>query len=69
MTATSQIALAYMAQAMGPGPGPRRVWASDLCERLAPGSAVLDLGCGSGVPVAAALVAAGHAVTGLDLSP
>ena len=28
-----------------------------------------DLGCGPGVPTTASLVAAGHAVTGVDLSP
>ncbi|MCX5096466.1 class I SAM-dependent methyltransferase [Streptomyces sp. NBC_00365] len=29
---------------------------------------VLDLGCGSGVPVARALATAGHRVTGVDIS-
>jgi cyclopropane fatty-acyl-phospholipid synthase-like methyltransferase len=38
-----------------------------LLEVLAPGSTVLDLGCGSGVPIAKAL-AASHAVIGVDLS-
>ena len=38
-----------------------------LLPRLAPGSRVLDLGCGSGVPVAARL-AREHAVTGVDFS-
>ena len=33
------------------------------------GSAVLDLGCGNGVPVAHLLVQAGFAVTGVDISP
>lgn len=36
--------------------------------RLPGGAAVLDLGCGSGVPVARELVAAGCAVTGVDVS-
>lgn len=40
----------------------------DLAGRLAPGSAVLDLGCGTGVPTAGRLVVAGHAVTGVDTS-
>ena len=39
-----------------------------LCERLSPGAAVLDLGCGTGVPVAREL-AKRFAVTGVDLSP
>jgi SAM-dependent methyltransferase len=43
-------------------------WISALLERLAPGSAVLDLGCGCGIPVAKALADAGHAVTGVDFS-
>jgi cyclopropane fatty-acyl-phospholipid synthase-like methyltransferase len=38
-----------------------------LLPRLAPGSRVLDLGCGAGVPVAARL-AREHAVTGVDFS-
>ncbi|MFI6654482.1 class I SAM-dependent methyltransferase [Streptomyces sp. NPDC050523] len=40
----------------------------DLCRRIPVGSAVLDLGCGSGVPVARTLVEAGHQVTGVDIS-
>jgi cyclopropane fatty-acyl-phospholipid synthase-like methyltransferase len=39
-----------------------------LLARLAKGSRVLDLGCGSGVPIAAAL-AREHRVTGIDASP
>ena len=38
-----------------------------LLPRLAPGARVLDLGCGAGVPVAAAL-ARHHRVTGVDFS-
>jgi cyclopropane fatty-acyl-phospholipid synthase-like methyltransferase len=48
---------------------PRSAWISDLLSRLDPDSHVLDLGCGSGVPTAAALVEAGHRVTGIDISP
>ncbi|MFF2652121.1 class I SAM-dependent DNA methyltransferase [Streptomyces sp. NPDC058045] len=40
-----------------------------LAEELAPGSRVLDLGCGTGLPTARQLVAAGHRVLGVDLSP
>ncbi|GAA0944341.1 class I SAM-dependent DNA methyltransferase [Actinocorallia libanotica] len=39
-----------------------------LLARLAPGSAVLDLGCGTGLPTAAQLAGAGHRVTGVDYS-
>lgn len=35
---------------------------------LPPGSRVLDAGCGTGRPVAVRLAAAGHAVTGIDVS-
>lgn len=46
-----------------------RPWIAELGERLpAGGGAVLDLGCGSGVPVARELTAAGHRVTGVDIS-
>ncbi|MFI6558931.1 class I SAM-dependent methyltransferase [Streptomyces sp. NPDC050534] len=40
----------------------------DLGRRIPVASAVLDLGCGSGVPVARTLVEAGHQVTGVDIS-
>jgi ubiquinone/menaquinone biosynthesis C-methylase UbiE len=43
-------------------------WIDDLNGRLAPGSRVLDVGCGSGVPVARALTVAGHHVIGVDIS-
>ncbi|MGP3979565.1 class I SAM-dependent methyltransferase [Streptomyces sp. KR80] len=43
-------------------------WIGRLCERLRGGSEILDLGCGSGVPVARDLTAAGHRLTGVDLS-
>jgi SAM-dependent methyltransferase len=50
------------------GEGGYAPWIAAMLERLAPGSAVLDLGCGCGVPVARALAGAGHAVTGVDFS-
>lgn len=45
-----------------------RTWIDELLARLASGSRVLDVGCGSGVPVARELAAAGHHVTGVDIS-
>ncbi|MFI0367866.1 class I SAM-dependent methyltransferase [Actinomadura sp. 1N219] len=45
-----------------------RPWISELNRRIPAGGTVLDLGCGSGVPVARALAAAGHRVTGIDIS-
>ncbi|WP_460497452.1 class I SAM-dependent methyltransferase [Glycomyces tarimensis] len=41
---------------------------AELTARLPRGAAVLDVGCGSGVPVARALAASGHRVTGVDIS-
>ena len=43
-------------------------WLGELRKRVPPGAAVLDLGCGNGVP-ATQLLAADYAVTGVDLSP
>ncbi|MGW0845558.1 class I SAM-dependent methyltransferase [Streptomyces sp. NPDC002787] len=43
-------------------------WVASLNARLEEGSRVLDLGCGSGVPVVRDLAAAGHRVTGVDIS-
>jgi SAM-dependent methyltransferase len=40
-----------------------------LIGRLEPGARVLDVGCGTGVPTARQLVAAGLRVTGIDISP
>ncbi|MFM9372066.1 class I SAM-dependent DNA methyltransferase [Streptomyces sp. Da 82-17] len=39
-----------------------------LAKTLAPGSRVLDVGCGTGTPTARQLVDAGHTVVGVDLS-
>jgi len=39
-----------------------------VAATLPPGSRILDLGCGNGVPVTDALVKAGHQVVGLDTS-
>lgn len=39
-----------------------------LCSRLPPGSRVLDVGCGSGTPIAEGLVDRGMHVHGIDIS-
>jgi cyclopropane fatty-acyl-phospholipid synthase-like methyltransferase len=46
---------------------PRMRWLRNLLGRLEPGSAVLDLGCGSGDP-ADIEIAKNHQVTGVDIS-
>lgn len=40
-----------------------------LVAPLPPGAAVLDVGCGSGEPIARFLAEAGYAVTGIDAAP
>jgi SAM-dependent methyltransferase len=42
-------------------------WLAKALERIPPGTDVLDLGCGAGVPMTRAL-AAGRRVTGIDIS-
>jgi len=49
--------------------GTDRVWLTRFADRLEPGAHVLDLGCGSGRPVAAYIVERGFKVTGVDSSP
>jgi len=44
-------------------------WIARAVAGLPSGSAVLDLGCGSGVPITRELAARGFAVTGLDVAP
>jgi trans-aconitate methyltransferase len=46
-----------------------RRWIKRFLSHVSPGAAVLDLGCGSGEPIAADIVAAGHPVTGVDSAP
>lgn len=46
-----------------------RDWLGRFTAMLPPGSALLDLGCGMGEPIAAHLIAAGFRVTGVDTSP
>jgi SAM-dependent methyltransferase len=48
---------------------PHRASLEWLLAQLQPGSQVLDVGSGTGKPTAAALVAAGHDVLGIDVSP
>jgi SAM-dependent methyltransferase len=43
-------------------------WLAALHQRLPPSAAVLDLGCGCGVPAARFLTNTGHHVTGVDIS-
>jgi SAM-dependent methyltransferase len=40
-----------------------------LADTLPPGSRVLDVGCGTGLPTARQLVGAGHEVIGMDIAP
>jgi 2-polyprenyl-3-methyl-5-hydroxy-6-metoxy-1,4-benzoquinol methylase len=43
-------------------------WLTQFRERVPAGGAVLDLGCGCGMPLARDLAASGYQVTGVDLS-
>jgi SAM-dependent methyltransferase len=61
-------ALSYAYRADDAGEGRYAPWIEQLQARLSPQSSVLDLGCGCGVPVARSLAAAGHRVTGVDIS-
>ncbi len=44
-------------------------WIERFLALLPPGSAILDLGCGSGVPIGRHLAGQGHALTGVDSAP
>jgi SAM-dependent methyltransferase len=44
-------------------------WIERFAAMLGPGTTVLDIGCGSGQPIAAYLVGRGHRVAGIDTSP
>jgi SAM-dependent methyltransferase len=61
-------ALSYLYRGDDAGPGRYAPWLASLQDRLPARAAVLDLGCGCGVPVAQTLAAAGHQVTGVDIS-
>jgi 2-polyprenyl-3-methyl-5-hydroxy-6-metoxy-1,4-benzoquinol methylase len=60
--------LSYRYRADDATPGNYAPWLKQLQARLSPASRILDLGCGCGVPVARTLAAAGHQVTGVDIS-
>lgn len=55
----------FMAQRSSAGADTVRAW----CRALPGRASVLDLGCGSGVPIAEALIDAGCEVSGVDASP
>ena len=46
-----------------------REWFDRFTALVPPGSSILDLGCGSGEPIARHLVQSGYRVTGVDSSP
>jgi ubiquinone/menaquinone biosynthesis C-methylase UbiE len=46
-----------------------RGWLDRFRALLTPGAPVLDIGCGSGEPIARYLIVCGHAVTGVDSAP
>lgn len=60
---------AAWARDRGEAPDTEAAWIARLLALLPRAADVLDIGCGSGAPVAAAIAAAGHRVTGLDASP
>lgn len=59
------IALEFVAARSGIGSDVAGQWAT----HLRPGGDVLDLGCGSGFPIASTLTEQGYAVFGVDASP
>ncbi|SCF20017.1 Methyltransferase domain-containing protein [Micromonospora saelicesensis] len=61
-------ALSYHYRSDDADDGQYAPWLAGLHQRLPASAAVLDLGCGCGVPVARFLANAGHRVTGVDIS-
>ncbi len=61
-------AISYRYRSDDAEPGRYAAWLAGLQDRLPAGASVLDVGCGCGVPVARSLAAAGHQVTGIDIS-
>jgi cyclopropane fatty-acyl-phospholipid synthase-like methyltransferase len=62
------IATRYAAYAASATTHPRHEWVDRLLAQLRPGSRVLELGCGTGIPTAAAIAGAGHELVGIDIS-
>jgi ubiquinone/menaquinone biosynthesis C-methylase UbiE len=52
-----------------PGSLFEKPWLDRFVSLLGPGATILDLGCGSGVPIGAYLARSGYKVTGVDSSP
>jgi trans-aconitate methyltransferase len=46
-----------------------RAWMDRFTALLQPGASILDIGCGSGQPIARYLIERGYKVTGVDSSP
>lgn len=46
-----------------------RAWMDRFAALLQPGASILDVGCGSGQPIAKYLIERGYKVTGIDSSP
>lgn len=46
-----------------------RMWIERFLSHVGEHAGVLDIGCGSGEPIAADIVAAGHSVRGIDSAP
>lgn len=46
-----------------------RAWMDRFTALLQPGASILDIGCGSGQPIAKYLIEQGYQVTGVDSSP
>jgi SAM-dependent methyltransferase len=53
----------------GPGSLFEKPWLDRFVGLLGPAASILDLGCGSGRPIAAYFIRTGYAVTGVDASP
>ena len=62
------IAERYAAYADDSVAHPRQEWVARLLGQLQSPSRVLELGCGPGVPTAAAIAGAGHDILGVDIS-